>query len=107
MMRKGTLFGFLDDEGKAAIPPRFQSVRDFRGGRAVFYDARKYGFVDKKGNVVIEAKFDSVADFSEGLAAVRVGERFGFVDQNGKLVIEPILERAGPGVTGPGVRSQI
>lgn len=93
MMRKGTLFGFLDDEGKVAIQPRFQTVRDFQGGRASFYEARKYGFIDKKGNVVIEAKFDYAADFSEGLAAVRVGERFGFVDQNGKLVIEPTFER--------------
>lgn len=95
MMRKGTLFGFLDDEGKVAIQPRFRLVQDFQSGRARFYEARKYGFIDKKGNVVIEAKFDDAEDFSEGLAAVRVGERFGFVDQNGKLVIEPTFERVG------------
>jgi WG repeat protein len=93
LARKGRLLGFLDDEGKVAIAPRFQSVQDFKGGRARFWENSKYGYIDKKGNVVIEAKFDSAADFSEGLAAVRVGERYGFVDPNGRLVIEPAFER--------------
>jgi WG repeat protein len=93
LARKGRLLGFLDDEGKVAIAPRFQSIQDFKGGRARFWENGKYGYIDKKGTVVIEPRFDSAADFSEGLAAVRMGERYGFVDPNGKLAIEPGFER--------------
>ena len=64
LARKGKLLGFLDDEGRVAIAPRFQSVQDFKGGRARFWENSKYGYIDKKGSVVIEAKFDSANDFS-------------------------------------------
>ncbi|MGH8676618.1 MAG: WG repeat-containing protein [Burkholderiales bacterium] len=93
LARKGRLLGFLDDEGRVAIAPRFQSVQDFKGGRARFWENGKYGYIDKKGAVVIEAKFDSAADFAEGLAAVRTGERHGFIDPNGRFAIEPTFER--------------
>ena len=93
LARKGKLLGFLDDEGRVAIAPRFQSVQDFKGGRARFWESGKHGYIDKKGAVVIEAKFDSAADFAEGLAAVRLGDRLGFVDPSGKVVIEPAFER--------------
>lgn len=93
LARKGKLLGFLDDEGRVAIAPRFVSVQDFKGGRARFWENGKYGYIDKKGSIVVEPKFDSAADFSEGLAAVRAGDRYGFVDPSGRLVIEPAFER--------------
>jgi hypothetical protein len=93
LARKGRLLGFLDDEGRVAIAPRFPSVQDFKGGRARFWENGKYGYIDKKGAVVVEAKFDSAADFSEGLAAVRLNDRYGFIDPSGKLVIETEFER--------------
>ncbi|HEX5611406.1 MAG TPA: WG repeat-containing protein, partial [Burkholderiales bacterium] len=93
LARKGRLLGFLDDEGRVAIAPRFQSVQDFKGGRARFWENGKYGYIDKKGAIVIEPKFDSAADFSEGLAAVRLNDRYGFIDPNGRMVIETAFER--------------
>ena len=46
LARKGRLLGFLNDEGKLVIEPRFQSVQDFKGGRARFWEASKYGYID-------------------------------------------------------------
>ena len=96
LARKGKLLGYLDDEGRVAIEPRFEGAYDFKDGMARFWQQGKYGYVDKRGSIVVPPTYESAADFSEGFAAVKSGEKFGFIDRAGKLVIAAQFDRVQP-----------
>ncbi len=100
LARKGKLIGYLNDEGKLAIEPRFTSAHDFREGMARFWEQGKFGFIDKAGKVVVSAQFDTAGDFYEGLAAVRVDGKYGFIDNSGKTVIPMQFDRVQPYADG-------
>jgi len=93
LARRGKLFGYLDDEGRLAIEPRFEGAYDFKDGMARIWQQGKYGYVDKRGTLAVPAVYDSAADFSEGLAGVRSGAKYGFVDRAGKLAIPAQFDR--------------
>jgi len=93
-------WGYIDQEGRMAIPPKFQHAEDFSEGLAAvnigscrderaddldgppMYDTKgrcrvhpitsdgKWGFIDQQGKLVIPAEYIRVSKFSEGLALV-------------------------------------
>lgn len=96
LARKGKLIGYLNDEGRLAIEPRFTSAYDYKEGMARFWEQGKFGFIDKAGKVAAPPHFDSAGDFQEGLAHVRIEGKYGFIDKNGKTVIPAQFERVQP-----------
>lgn len=100
--------GFINSQGRIAIPARFDDAADFHEGLARVSEGGKLGFINLAGEVVWRASFDSVGDFSEGLATVEVGWKtnptiglttemgqWGFVDKTGRLAIPLNFTRAG------------
>ena len=73
----GTLrYGFLDRNGRFAIPPRFASAAPFQEGlaavkRSTDLSVNDWGYVDTGGHPVIEPRFHSAGSFSHDLAPVR------------------------------------
>ena len=64
-------WGYLDPQGKWAIPPKFERAGIFRNGLAPAREAGgKWGFLRPDGRWGIEPKFSRVRSFSDGLAAV-------------------------------------
>ena len=81
--------GFIDKTGAFAIPPIFESARDFVDGLAPVRFEGKWGFIDNKGKWAIEPRFDGAQTFHEGLAAVQIGRRWGYIDKDGTQRIPP------------------
>ena len=96
------LFGYLDRDGRVAIPFRFISAGLFSEGLARAFDGRGSGYIDHSGRFVIEPVFDLAGDFAEGLAPVRVRTRkyranaWGFIDARGAWAIKPGFRCAHP-----------
>jgi hypothetical protein len=69
-------YGFVDFQGRIAIPFQFDGAGDFSEGLAPvkMHGKWKWGYIDRRGNMVIPPRFDSASSFSEGLAVK--GTRF-------------------------------
>jgi hypothetical protein len=95
-VRVGDLWGFVDDDGRFVIPPRFAFAGDFGAGLAPVRDAEsgRCGYVDHGGRLAIPARFRSCSSFADGRARVDRAveendrERWAFVDASGKIVID-------------------
>lgn len=88
-------YGFLDYQGKEAIPFRYVDARSFQNGLAAVAIAGKYypkwGFIDRKGQLRIPHDYYEVGDFQEDLAVAArvVGGKlyYGYIDSEGHEVI--------------------
>jgi hypothetical protein len=57
----GRKFGAVDSTGKEFIAPKYQELRPFLNGFAVYKEKGKFGYVDVEGKVLTEAKFEEAA----------------------------------------------
>lgn len=94
-----TLIGFVDEEYKFVIPPRFSDVSSFQNGVAVvgvggFYGGAccmiglhnaKYGLIDKNGAYVIEPQFTELHHIGDNLYRFTTDTAAGIVDATGKV----------------------
>ncbi|PQZ58140.1 hypothetical protein CQ050_27745 [Achromobacter sp. MYb9] len=84
-------WGFLDSNGRLAIRPLFEDVRDFRHGLAAVQWKGKWGFIDTRGRMAVPPRFDSVQDYAEiGLAVAMLDGRQQLIDRQGQPVGEPL-----------------
>ena len=67
----GGKWGYLDPEGKWAIPPRFERANVFHGGLAAAKEpGGKWGYLKPDGSWGLEPKYTKARAFTDGLAAV-------------------------------------
>ncbi len=97
--RKNRKEGFFEKvTGRVVIPPKYDGVRPFREGRALFYDYASglWGVMDEDGNEICPPSFMEAEDFSEGMAAVfdQKKERWGFIGPDGRFLIYPVFKDA-------------
>jgi DNA-binding transcriptional regulator/RsmH inhibitor MraZ len=90
-MRNGK-FGYIDRNGKIAIPARYVKAEDFSEGlAAVSLDDKIYGYIDTNGKMTISPKFESVRQFKNGLAVIERKDngnsKYGYIDRTGKMLI--------------------
>lgn len=72
---KNNKFGYIDENGRTVIPPKYADARDFHEGLAAVtfdhdYENKHWGFINKLGEVVIPFIYSSCGDFSEGLVCL-------------------------------------
>ena len=99
---KNGKYGFVDENGKEIIPPKYEWVGEFKEGVARVFTNKKAGYIEKEGKMVIPEKYDDAWEFSEGLAKVmlaktiedRLVARFGFVNKKGEEVVTARYEDA-------------
>ncbi len=86
-------WGFLDENGRVAIRPIFEAVRDFRHGLAAVRWQGKWGFIDKDGRMAVRPRFDALQDIAEvGLAVATLDGRHLLIDRQGNPVGSPFDE---------------
>jgi hypothetical protein len=105
-------WGYLDDAGEFAIPPRFALACPFSEDRAAVsgevversygVPQGRWGYIDRAGNVVIPCRYGSAEQFQGGLGIVshpdaegRVSNftgRYGLIDRHGTDVVPGIYE---------------
>jgi len=84
------LVGFINVEGRIAIPLDYSVASDFQGCLApVKIRHGKWGLINTRNQFVISPLYDTEFRFSEGLAAVKTSQGSGFIDRFGKMIIEP------------------
>jgi hypothetical protein len=81
-------YGYIDREGRLAIPGPFEKAEDFSDGLAAVKVRGKMGFVDGTGRFAVEPVYDSVRSFSEGSALVSSGGKHWLIDKSGKKVAD-------------------
>jgi hypothetical protein len=77
----------LDDSTMVDWKKKYDSVGDFREGRAWVEHNGKCGYVDEHGNEVIPLKYNFIGENKDGRLRVELGGKYGFVDTQGNEVI--------------------
>lgn len=93
MIMKNGKAGFLDKQGKVAIPFLYERAKDFAEGFAAVKKAGKWGFINKEGKNVIPCQYDKVASFREGLVAVVKNGKSGYINTKGKEIVPFIYDK--------------
>jgi hypothetical protein len=89
-------WGFIDLDGKQAIPLRFERVSRWAEGLAAVQENGNPGYIDVTGRMVIgPLPYKICSVFSEGLATIiDKQDKAGYIDKAGKVVIEAQYESA-------------
>jgi hypothetical protein len=94
-VRVGDRWGYVDRDGKAALPLAYAWAGDFAGGLAPARDASgACGYVDRTGAFVIPPRWRTCDAFAGDLARVDLAtvasdaEHWAFVDRSGAVVID-------------------
>ncbi|HEY9045128.1 MAG TPA: WG repeat-containing protein [Ohtaekwangia sp.] len=97
-IRQGEKWGYLDTNGKIAIPAKYEHTSAFNGGHAIVEKDSKFIVIDKHGNettIDIPGVLD-VKPFAEKLAPFRAADKkFGFINEQGKVAIPAQFESVG------------
>ncbi len=88
----GVNWGYVDREGRMAIPPQFEGAREFSEGLAPVRVGGLWGYADQSGRIVFQPRFDRAYSFREGYASTRLGDLRGFV----RLKDDGTVEEATP-----------
>jgi hypothetical protein len=91
------LYGFLNKQGKEVIPLQFESVTDFKEGKAVVKRSDgKFELVDRKGKTIQSYSKEFVGELSEGLMVVQPEKdsKYGYMNEEGEILIEPAFTGA-------------
>lgn len=92
--------GYLDLNGRLAIPFVYDGVTPFSGGLAAIEKGNKWGYLNRDGAVVIPLKFDIAGPFASGLAPAKLGDHTGFIDKSGNFAFSLTFEQAPGFLTG-------
>jgi len=81
-------WGYMNDEGKMAIPAIYDEGSNFNGGYANVKKGDAILLIDTKGNeTAITNSVTNVKEFSEGLAPVETKGKWGFINTKGELAV--------------------
>ena len=82
-------WGYMNDEGKMAIPAIYDEGSNFNGGYANVKKGGTIVLIDTDGKeTAVSTPVVDVKEFSEGLAPIETkGKKFGFVNTKGEVVI--------------------
>jgi hypothetical protein len=69
-------WGYIDRNGKLAIPTQFDFAQSFSEGTAAVLAEGKYGYINKRGSWSIPPQFDEAGLFFRGSALARRGEQW-------------------------------
>lgn len=86
-LKDGKLWGYINDEGRAIIEPRYDYAEDFQpNGLAIVQRKDSSGLIDSSGREKVKPIYSYIAPFSEGRAVVADQKGYTFIDEKGKEV---------------------
>jgi hypothetical protein len=95
-VRYNDKWGYLNTDGKLAIPAKYDEVQGFGSGHAGVKLGKRALIVNKAGEeTAVEGNITLIRKFSEDLAPFESDDKFGFLDTNGKVVIKAQYESVG------------
>lgn len=102
-MQYGDKYGFINNEGKYIITPKYQQAQDFSEGLAAVRDENDdWVYINEQEQKIIKidsAKtgnlrmgIDDLSGFHYGLAWIKWNNKYGYIDKRGQMVIQPVLD---------------
>ncbi|WP_310829257.1 WG repeat-containing protein [Paenibacillus pedocola] len=86
-LKEGTLWGYINNEGRTVIEPRYDYAEDFQdNGLAIVQRRDSSGLIDSSGRERVKPVYSFIAPFAEGLAVVSDAKGYTFIDEKGKEV---------------------
>ncbi|WP_410514888.1 WG repeat-containing protein [Paenibacillus sp. BR2-3] len=86
-LKDGMLWGYVSDEGKTVIDPRFEYAEDFQeNGLAIVQIKGHSSLIDSSGREKVKPIYSFIAPFSEGRAVVSDSKGYFLMDEAGKAV---------------------
>ncbi|CAH1194252.1 hypothetical protein PAECIP111892_01507 [Paenibacillus auburnensis] len=86
-LKEGTLWGYINNEGRTVIEPRYDYAEDFQdNGLAIVQRRDSSGLIDSSGREKVKPVYSFIAPFAEGLAVVSDAKGYTFIDEKGKEV---------------------
>jgi len=80
-------WGYLDKQGRMAIPPAFQEAKSFQNGLAAVSQDGLWGYIDKQGRWAIKPRFSEATGFNaEGTALAEEQGHDVLIDRTGKVI---------------------
>ncbi|MNB75071.1 KWG Leptospira [compost metagenome] len=101
-----TRYGYLDREGREAIPPVYEDANEFSGCRAlVKLQDNEFALIDTEGTVLHTYHFPYVGTPGDGLLPYQETEngRYGYIREDGSPAIAPQFTSALPFFEGRAV----
>ena len=97
LVRKDSLYGYIDISGKVIIKPQYIRAQPFSEGLAAVSNGKKYGFINSRGDTIIPFIYDETfMGFNNGLSDVTLCDSCGFINKKGKIVIPLIYKTCYP-----------
>ena len=94
MVRRGGLYGFIDNTGREVIPCNYYlgTLRNFHEDLAAIQMNYKWGFIDKTGREVIPCKYEGFSSYlyywsRSNYECAKLHGKWGVIDKNGYEVI--------------------
>lgn len=84
--RTGKLYGYLNAQGKEAIPAQYEGAYMFSEGLAAVKKDGKYGFINTSGQVVIPFQFLEASEFRNGMCRVSREGELCVINKQGQVV---------------------
>ena len=91
-IEKGGLYGYIRQDGRAFVEPKYEDANDFSEGLAAVSQDKKWGYIDSSFKSVIAPTFASADDFHNGLAVVSESSKYGIIDKAGSFRLKPIYK---------------
>ena len=101
--QQGGRFGYINTQGRLAIPHRYEQAGVFLNGLAKVVIDGRLGFIDKQGNLVIHPEFDApqrtgdrsssdgldslLSGFNHGAATVQKNGDYGVINPQGMPIV--------------------
>ncbi len=96
-------YGFINNEGKFIITPKYHAAQDFSEGLAAVWDENyNWGYINEKEEKIITIDFkktgnsnmriEDLSGFHEGLAWTKWNNKYGYIDKKGAVVIQPLFD---------------
>ncbi len=93
LVRKDSLYGFIDKKDRITINPQYKEADIFSEGLAPVSNGNKYGFINTKGDTIIPFIYDDVfMGFMNGLSDVTINDSSGYINKSGEIVIPLIYD---------------
>lgn len=91
---KDYLEGYVDLEGRIAIPPEFDIARSFHDGVAVVRKNDFYGVIDRDAELVLPISYTYVTAFDARIFAVQEVEdgKYGYITAGGEMLSDYVFD---------------
>lgn len=102
MPAQGKKWGYVDENGKVVISPKFIDTYPFKGGMAVVnaapdYGINEYGVIDRSGGYLLKPEYNDIMNLGEGMLAAgkaidpdhpSMGSMYAIASRDGKLLTD-------------------